>query len=162
MFQYTGRFATSECLIFLLFDQLKRHAATRVLSFRVKRNQVSFDTFAKWMNDPNFATELAQAARTPTANSSTKLLEKLTPHIKSCTTRIPFTSAHRGASISNLIAMRYMYGMPSIFFTYAPDDINGILNLRMAFPQNGNGGFPADGSGFAEAIRNKEKDIHTI
>ena len=58
--------------------------------------------------------------------------------------------------------MRYMYGMPSIFFTYAPDDINGILNLRMAFPQNGNGGFPADGSGFAEAIRNKEKDLHTI
>jgi hypothetical protein len=62
----------------------------------------------------------------------------------------------------NLIAMRYMYGMPSIFFTYAPDDINGILNLRMPFPKNGNGGFPADGSGFAEAIQNKEKDFHTI
>jgi hypothetical protein len=162
MFQCTGRFATCERLIFLIFDQLQRHAATRVLSSRVKCNPVSFDTFAKWMNDPNFATELAQAARNPTAKSSTKLLEKLTPHIKSCTTRIPFTSAHRGASISNLIAMRYMYGMPSIFFTYAPDDINGILNLRMAFPQNGNGGFPADGSGFAEAIRNKEKDFHTI
>ncbi len=55
-----------------------------------------------------------------------------------------------------------MYGMPSIFFTYAADNINGILNLRMSFLQNGNGGFPADGSGFAEAIRNKEKDFHTI
>ena len=55
-----------------------------------------------------------------------------------------------------------MYGLPTIFFTYAPDDVNGILNLRLSLPQKNNNGFPADGTGFAEAIRNNEATFHQI
>lgn len=162
MFQYSGRFAACDRLIFLLFDQFQRHAATRVVDARVKCNPTSFETFAQWMSDPNFLTKLEEAARNPKEKSSIKLLEKLNPHIKSCTTRIPFTNAQRGASILNLIAMCYMYGFPSVFLTYAPDDINGILNLRMALSQTGNDSFPADGSGFAEAIREKKAESQEI
>jgi hypothetical protein len=159
MFQFSGRFADCERLIFLLFDQFQRHAATRVIAARVKCNPVSFETFAQWMSDPNFLTELEEAARNPKAKSSIKLLEKLSPHIKSCTSRIPFTNAHRGASISNLIAMCYMYGLPSVFLTYAPDDINGVLNLRLTLSQTGNDSFPNDGTGFAEAISDKKMNL---
>jgi hypothetical protein len=42
MFQFSGRFADCERLIFLLFDQFQRHAATQVIAARVKCNPVSF------------------------------------------------------------------------------------------------------------------------
>jgi hypothetical protein len=37
--------------------------------------------FTQWMSDPNFLTELEEAAHNPKAKSSIKLLEKISPHI---------------------------------------------------------------------------------
>ena len=162
MFQFSGRFPICVRLIFLLFDQLQRHAASRVIASRVKCNPTSFDEFAKWVNDPAFAVQLEEASKNPTAESSILLLKKINVHIKSCTTRIPFTAAQRAASLMNLIAMQYMFGLPSIFFTYAPDDVNGILNLRLSLPQKGNSEFPADGTGFPEAIINNDATFHQV
>ena len=42
------------------------------------------------------------------------------------------------AFIEGLVAMRYFYGMPSFFFTYSPDDINGVLNIKLSLPQTNN------------------------
>lgn len=63
--------------------------------------------------------------------------------------------------------MCYMHGLPSVFLTYTPDDINGVLNLRLTLSQTGNDSFPADGDGFAEAISDKKnftesKYLHII
>ncbi|KZR96895.1 Uncharacterized protein APZ42_008517, partial [Daphnia magna] len=129
-------------------------AASRVIASRVKCNPISFDTFSKWVNDPAFIDQLKEAAKDPKSTSSLKLLNKLNVHIKSCTSRIPFTSSQRAVSLSNLIGMRYMFGLPSIFFTYAPDDVNGTLNIRLSLPQKDNNNFPADGTGLSEAIQN--------
>lgn len=53
----------------------------------------------------------------------------------------------------NLYSRVYYYGLPSIFFTHAPDDIHGLLNLRLSLPQKNNVNFPAkEGSGLAEAL----------
>ena len=154
MFQFTGSFSSCIRLIFVLFDQLQRHAASRVIASRVKCNPTSFDTFSKWVNDPAFIDRLKEAAKDPKSSSSIKLLNKLNVHIKSCTSRIPFTASQRAASLSNLIGMRYMFGLPSVFFTYAPDDVNGTLNIRLSLPQKDNNNFPADGTGLSEAIQN--------
>ena len=162
MFQFSGRFQTCIRLIFLLFDQLQRHAASRVIASRVKCNPKSFEEFAKWVNDPKFTDQLKEGAKNPTATSSIQLLNKLNVHIKSCTSKIPYSAAQCASSLSNLIAMRYMYGLPTIFFTYAPDDVNGILNFRLSLPQKNKNGFPADGTGLAEAIRNNEATFHQI
>ena len=40
--------------------------------------------------------------------------------------------------------------------------MNGLLNLRLSLPQKNKNGFPADGTGFAEAIRNNEATFHQI
>jgi hypothetical protein len=56
---------------------------------------------------------------------------------------VPYTVAQRSASMKNLMAMRYMYGMPSIIFTYVPDYVYGKLNIRMSIAQNDNDEFPA-------------------
>lgn len=68
----------------------------------------------------------------PAAESSLKLLDKINKHIKSTTSMVPYTVAQRSASMQNLMAMRYMYGMPSIFFTYASDYVYGKLHIRMS------------------------------
>lgn len=58
--------------------------------------------------------------------------------------------------------MRYFYGMPTFFFTYSPDDIHGVLNIRFSIPQVNNEKFPANGSGLAAAIQHGESTIHNI
>jgi hypothetical protein len=143
MLQYTARFSTCKRLIFLLFDQLQRHSAARIVASRVKCNQKSFYAFAKWINDPTFVVELLEAAKNPAAESSLKHLDKINKHIKSTTSMVPYTVAQRSASMKNLMAMRYMYGMPSIIFTYVPDYVYGKLNIRMSIAQNDNDEFPA-------------------
>lgn len=162
MLQFTARFSNCERLIFLLFDQLQRHSAARVVASRVKCNQSSFDAFAKWVSDPTFSIELQEAAKNPAAESSLKLLQKLNKHIKSTTSMVPYTVAQRSASIKNLMAMRYMYGMPSIFFTYAPDYVYGKLNLRMSISQKENEGFPANGFGLTEALQQGDSIFHDV
>lgn len=162
MFQYTGRFEACSRLVFLLFDQFQRHTATRVLSSRVKCNPESFKIFEDWVKEPNFINELKVAYHNPTTQASKNLLKKLTKHIRSCTTRIPFTSAYRSASMSNLISLKCMHGMPTIFFTHALDYEHETLMLRLSLPQTNNKDFPSQDLGFAESIRRKETKFHSI
>lgn len=153
MLQFSSRFSTCHRFLFLLFDQLQRHAATQVIASRVKCNPKSFEEFMGWINEPNFIESLKTAVKNPKDPASIALLKKLGPHVQSCTSRIPFTSSQRGASMRNLVAMRYYYGMPSFFFTYSPDDINGVLNIRLSIGQKSNEGFPANGLGLSSAMQ---------
>lgn len=162
MLQFSGSISLCHRLIFLLFDQFQRHAATRVIASRVKCSPKSFGDFVDWINEPDFLEELKAAVKNPKAPSSIELLKKLGPNIQSCTSRIPFTSSQRGASMRNLVAMRYYFGMPSFFFTYSPDDINGVLNIRLSIGQQSNEKFPADGTGFAKAIQKGDAFFYKI
>ena len=53
-----------------------------------------------------------------------------------------------------------MYGMPSIFFTYAPDYVYGKLHIRMSIAQNDNDEFLASGFGLTEALQNDDPVFH--
>ena len=77
MIQFTGRFSSCVRLIFLLFDQMQRHSASRVIASRVKCNPLSFETFSKWVNDPAFIDQLKEAAKDPKATSSIQLISKM-------------------------------------------------------------------------------------
>lgn len=153
LLQFNNSFASCHRFIFLLFDQLQRHAASRVVASRVKCNPKSFDSFVEMVNEPNFVKKLNEAAKNPASKESIELLKKMSPHIVSCTARIPFTSAQRSVEIMNLVAMKYFYGIPCFFITYSPDDIHGLLNIRLSFGQKNNDNFPSDGTGLASAIQ---------
>nr|CAH0101600.1 unnamed protein product [Daphnia galeata] len=163
LLQSSTVFSSCFRFIFLLFDQLQRHAASRIVASRVKSDPKSFAAFASWIADPNFLSELKLAVANPLANSSVKLLKKITPHVDSCTAKIPYSTDQRKASMINLYSMVYYYGMPSIFFTFAPDDINGLLNLRMSMSQKDNITFPATGgAGLAEAILGNAPNYYNV
>lgn len=63
MLQFHARFAACTRLIFCLFDQMQRHAASRSIAARVKNNKESFVQFANWVADPNFLQDLKEAAK---------------------------------------------------------------------------------------------------
>ena len=49
----------------------------------------------------------------------------------------------RKSAIETMMSMVQFFGSPSIFFTFAPDDIHSILTLGMSCPtRNGNEKFP--------------------
>lgn len=153
LLQFGGQFSLCHRLIFLLFHQLQCHAATRVVNSRVKCNPESFNDFVNWINEPDFVEKLKAAAKDPLAPSSIALLKKMEPFIQSCASRIPFSSTQRGASIKNLLALQNYHGPPSFFFTFSPDDIHGLLNIRLSIGQKSNEDFPANGDGLGAAIQ---------
>ena len=80
LLQYDCR--SSQCLrlIFLLFDQMKRHAAAQTVAARVKTNPDSISQFSKWISDKSFIHKLNTARQHPEAAESKEMLSL--PHHK--------------------------------------------------------------------------------
>jgi len=158
--QYDARFSRCHRFICCLFDQMQRHAAARSVAARIKSTPASFAKFAEWVSDPTFLPRLAEAAANPHLQTSTTLVKQIMPHISVTSAQVPYTTAQRKAAMAHLYAMVYHFGVPSVFFTFAPDDVHGILNMRLAFPQANNWDFPANGDGFAAALEEGEDRFH--
>ena len=153
LLQYDCR--SSQCLrlIFLLFDQMKRHAAAQTVAARVKMNPDSISQFSNWISDKSFMHKLNTARQYPEAAESKEMLALITKHISLFETKIPFTSGQRHGSMSHLLAMIVHFGFPSDFVTFAVDDIYGLHNIRTSVPQINNYSFPAVDNGLTNALK---------
>ncbi len=160
--QWHGKFAKCLRFQFLLFDQFQRHAASRATNARVKSNEESMLAFSKMVSDPSFVEKLEEANKQPDAPESKKLLAKLTPHISLVSQKIPYSTASRKSAVGRLINMVRYYGPPSIFNTFALNDVHGLLNIRMTINMQNNWTFPATEDGFAQALRDQQETFHNI
>ena len=119
----------------LPFDTYKEQIRTE----RVKRQK-----YWKRINDLDFCEKLKRSSlESMDMKSLVDLLKNMSPHIQSCSSKIPYTQ--RSASIKGLVVMRYFYGEPSFFFTYSSDYIYRVLDIRLSVPQVNNEDFPAGG-----------------
>ena len=75
MFQFHNRIADSHRLIFLLFNQLQRHAVTRIIPSKFKTDHVSLNSLGNLINSPNFIEHLREAAINPKTKSARLLLK---------------------------------------------------------------------------------------
>lgn len=75
MFQVNCRIAQCHRFIFLLFDQLQRHAIARIVSARVKSDPVPIHKLGKLVKDPSFFTRLRVAAKNPNSEDARKILK---------------------------------------------------------------------------------------
>ena len=114
------------------------------------------------VKQPSFLHELQEAVKNPTAEDSKKLLARITPHIHSCTPKIPFSPAQRKSSMKHIYSMYIMYGLPSIFYTFALDDTHGTLNIRLGIPQQDNLSFPATDDGFLQTLIDEKSEFKEI
>ena len=102
MHQYSGQFGKCTRISFLLFEQLQRHAACREMKSEVKSHPKSVLQFGNMVKQPSFLHGLQEAVKNPTAEDSKKLLARITPHIHSCTPKVPFSPAQRKSSMKHI------------------------------------------------------------
>ena len=59
-------------------------------------------------------------------------------------------------AIWTIVSMVQFFGCPSVFFTFAPDDIHSVLTLRMSCPTKcGNHHFPSVNGGFEKNLQER-------
>ena len=157
MFQFNCRIASCHRFIFLLFDQLQRHAVARIVSARVKSDPVSMEKLGKLVRDPTFLRRLRAAAKNPNSEDARKILKIFSPHIALSSSKVPFSKQASKAGMAKLKALTVYHGMPGLFLTISPDDAHDPNRIRMSLPQENNMDFPArDAEDFIEALKSNQ------
>jgi hypothetical protein len=162
LLQYDNRAANCLRLVFLLFNQKQRHAAAEAIAAAVKMKPEAFQQFGEWVSDSNFVSELKNAQQDPTSKNAKTMIAKIMKHLSLVNKKIPYTISERKGSMSRLYAMVYHLGMPSIYFTFSPDDTFNTLNIRLSYPQRNNHDFPATESGLANALKADKSEFLNI
>ena len=148
--------------MFLLFNQKQKHAAAQAIAATVKMKPEAFKQFGDWVADPTFVDQLRAAQEDPTSAKSKKLVGKIMRHLAMINKKIPYTVAERRGAMSHLYALVYHFGMPSIYFTFSPDDTFSTMNIRLSYPQKNNQEFPASEGGLCDMLKEKESEIKGI
>lgn len=130
LLQYDGRAANCLRLVFLLFNQRQRHAAAQAVAAAVKMHPEAFKKFSSWISDKQFVKDLETAQKDPTSDSSKKLISKVMKQLAVVNKKVPYSVAERKGSMSHLYALVYHFGMPTVYFTFSPDDTYSTLNIR--------------------------------
>ena len=162
LLQYDGRAANCLRLVFLLFNQKQRHAAAKAVAAAVKMHPESFKKFSEWVNDKQFVQDLQSAQKDPTSDTSKKLISKLMKQLAVVNKKVPYSVAERKGSMSHLYALVYHFGMPTVYFTFSPDDTYSTLNIRLSYPQENNRDFPASENGLADALKEGQTEMREI
>lgn len=76
MLQFHARFTACNRLIFCLFDQMQRQAASQSDAARVKNNKESLVHCATWVSDPDFFIDLKIAVKNPECKKSKQIPKK--------------------------------------------------------------------------------------
>ena len=82
----------------------------------------------------------------PERKSSKDLTHRILNVVAVVAPKIPFTTSARKSAMPKLLALTYYFVLPSLFLTFAPDDVHGALNLRFSLPATSNQVFPVTDS----------------
>ena len=120
------------------------------------------DELSEWIADTEFLPILRRAVNAPKTNEAKQLMTKILPHITGVGAKVPYSNAEKAATEGHLHAMFYHFGVPSVFFTFAPDFKHNTLVFRLALPSPNNFDFPAGNGGLIEALKQKQTKLETI
>ena len=136
-----------------MFNETQRHAVVQSLAAKVKASPESFAAFSNIVHDAGFQERCDRAAENPNGPVARNLLHDILPHIRVAGGNVPFGPAERAMSISELYAMCYRFGLPSFFFTFAPNYMDP-LTIRIAIRTiNTTSGFPSEDGGFLDFLQ---------
>ena len=131
-------------MIFTLFNQCQRHKTSAIVSVSAKNNSIQLKKLGETLICPKFKENLEKSIENPNgveAKSTLKLIDSL---LEISGGKVIGSPAERKTAISTIISMVQFFGCPSIFFTFAPDDVHSVLTLRTCCPtKKGNNQFPA-------------------
>ena len=130
MHHASNRFSQETALGFLLFDQYQRHSIANAVKFRVPIEHES--AFQAMVTAPGFLDRLIRAKSNPGSVDSMQISRIASRLIVLTGSDVPFTAQARGTSLSKMFAMVQLYGLPAVFLTIAPNDLNSALLLRLS------------------------------
>lgn len=132
--QHDQRFSRNHQLLFLLFNQMQRHTVARNVAARVKSSPGSIEAFHEMVNEPGFTRDLDAAIKDPEGPIAEKLSRRVLPIIHVTGATVPFSATERRQALPKLIAYTHQFGMPSLFLTISPSDLDQPLTVRLASP----------------------------
>ena len=152
---HDGRFARELDFVFLMCNQMSRHENIRNVALNVCGKTEEREAFMDEINSKQFRDELAIAVEdyqkveldkknsidTSLSSETRKLLRKMTKHLRLGTHALKHGPMSRDRCLSELRGLCTLYGLPSLFVTLAPSDIDNELVLRFTCKADDKGSF---------------------
>ena len=132
LLQYDNRFAEARDFCLLLFNQTFRHTALRSLKDAIYANLKLLKAFEMAINTPNLEEDLKKAEANPQGKEARHLVHTFMPLFGTCHAAGPFSTSERYALMGKMNSMMLFFGLPSLFYTVAPNDIDNELSLCLS------------------------------
>ena len=114
LLQFSAACGSCPPLIFLLMNQVQRHAATAVLSAAVKDRPESLVELGAHIASPGFLNRLDAAIAEPNSAEAATIVALINKHLVTKAKKVPFGPSARSQSCATLYAYCMMYGLPSV------------------------------------------------
>jgi len=132
--QFHNLFAQRHNFLFLMTNQVQRHAAARGVALRVKTDPWSFKAFAEIVADADvYMEKLRRAQEDPTSKEARELLMHVMRFVSSARKVVPWSGEERAGEMTKLYTMSRRFGTPSGFLTVAPDDVHQATGIRLSY-----------------------------
>lgn len=140
---FDGRFENNAQLAFYLFDERQRHMASQRVAARVKAKKKDAQQFADLVNDPDFQRLVEVALKNPEGREANVARAKVIKFLVINGSHLPFSPIRRRALLSNMMGEIFYRGLPFLYFTLSPADIDlpavfrlsdGIRNVNLPLP----------------------------
>lgn len=133
--QRDGRFGECPNFLFTVFNQVVRHANARGVSLTLKNNPELVAELDALLQSEGFSERLEYSKNHVESREAKEMLKKLMRYvnISSSQCKQPYGVTQEKKVISTICAFNRFFGSPSVFLTISPADIDGRLNLRVAW-----------------------------
>ena len=132
LLQHDNRIAENRDFCLVLFNQKFRHTALRTVSDSVYSNPEKLKAFEKAMNSRTLDKHLAEAHANPRGATAQRLVGQFLPLLRSCHAAVPFSTSERYAVMGKMNSLLLFFGMATLFYTVAPNDIDNQLVLHLS------------------------------
>jgi len=152
MRQFHGRFARNQELVFLLANQVQRHAHALAVHLRAKSDPASFEALTRLVGADDFGAILEDMANAPHEKLAQDVVREIEPHLVACSASVPFSAMARNRDVTSMYSLWRGFGLPSAFCTVSPDDVHNPLAVRLTVRTVRPDKFPESDDGFAACM----------
>ena len=132
--QFHNEFAHNPQFIFLLADQVQRHAAAQGVALRVRADPESFQAISLIVSEgASFVQRLNDARSDPLGTAAWELFKSVSRFVVASGHTVPWSAEERAGEVTRLYAMWRRFGPPSCFLSLAPDDVHQSTCIRLSY-----------------------------
>lgn len=143
MRHHSNKFQEDSQFSFCRFNCRQRAENVRNAKLWADNHPAKVAATTKILNRPGLSEQIQSAIKDPDGKAAKKLLKEFTPLLTAAGRKTAFSSAERNFALTQAYALCHRYGLPSWFFTFAPDVLHHKLVIRLTFYSSSNKGHPA-------------------